>query len=101
MSDKARKWTFEHPDGGRIDVNGVEWFACDPYPTFYRRENGELIINRTTRFADQPKLKPPSKRNEKDYYYGSDDNHRYWCDRVIRARWSGVSCDCHARWFCL
>lgn len=21
---------------GRIDRNGVEWWACDPYPTWYR-----------------------------------------------------------------
>lgn len=27
---------------GRIDSAGVEWFACDPYPTWYRRENNEL-----------------------------------------------------------
>lgn len=29
---------------GRVDVNGVEWWACDPYPTWYRRgDDGELI----------------------------------------------------------
>lgn len=27
---------------GRFDVNGVEWWACDPYPTWYRWEKGVL-----------------------------------------------------------
>jgi hypothetical protein len=30
---------------GRLDVNGVEWWACDPYPTWYRWENGEVRTN--------------------------------------------------------
>ena len=30
---------------GRRDVNDVEWWACDPYPTWYRWENGELLTN--------------------------------------------------------
>lgn len=25
---------------GRLDVDGVEWWACDPYPTWYRWEEG-------------------------------------------------------------
>lgn len=28
---------------GRIDSSGVEWFACSPYPTWYRWEGDELI----------------------------------------------------------
>ncbi|QDF17598.1 hypothetical protein SEA_YAGO84_67 [Gordonia phage Yago84] len=43
MSDEPRRWTAEHPDGGRIDVDGVEWFACDPYPTWYRWERGDAL----------------------------------------------------------
>lgn len=27
---------------GRLDVNGVEWWACDPYPTWYRWEGPVL-----------------------------------------------------------
>lgn len=30
---------------GRLDINGVEWHACDPYPTWYRWENGELYTS--------------------------------------------------------
>lgn len=30
---------------GRLDIDGVEWWACDPYPTWYRWENGELFTN--------------------------------------------------------
>lgn len=31
---------------GRLDVNGVEWWACDPYPTWFRWEEG----------ADEPRV---------------------------------------------
>ena len=40
---EPQRWTWNHPDGGRFDVNGVQWFACDPYPTWYRWEDGKLI----------------------------------------------------------
>lgn len=46
MSDPDRRWTHDHPDGPRLDVNGVAWFACDPYPTWYRWEGERLIMNR-------------------------------------------------------
>jgi hypothetical protein len=26
----------DHTKPGRLDINGVEWWACDPYPTWYR-----------------------------------------------------------------
>lgn len=54
MTDNAdplpRRWTGDHPDGGRTDIYGVVWFACDPYPTWYRHENGKLITH------DRPKF---------------------------------------------
>lgn len=25
-----------------MDTDGIEWFACDPYPTWYRWDDGEL-----------------------------------------------------------
>jgi hypothetical protein len=28
---------------GRVDVYGNEWFACDPYPTWYRWVGGILF----------------------------------------------------------
>lgn len=28
---------------GRVDINGIQWWACDPYPTWYRWNHGELI----------------------------------------------------------
>jgi hypothetical protein len=31
---------------GRKDINGVEWWACDPYPTWFRWEDG----------ADEPRV---------------------------------------------
>lgn len=41
-----RRWTWGHPDGPRLDVDGVAWFACDPYPTWYRWGNSGLAIAR-------------------------------------------------------
>ena len=29
---------------GRLDANGVEWWACDPYPTWYRRGEDDKVI---------------------------------------------------------
>lgn len=49
----GRRWTHGHPDGPRLDVNGVAWEACDPYPTWYRWENGRLIYGRTPRFPKE------------------------------------------------
>lgn len=34
---------YRHPGPGRFDKDGVEWFACDPYPTWFRWEGDQLI----------------------------------------------------------
>lgn len=40
---------------GRMDVNGVEWWACDPMPTWYRwDEEGELHTYPAAWVADDP-----------------------------------------------
>lgn len=39
--DKPRRWTFE--DEPRLDKAGTPWYACDPYPTWYRWEDKRLI----------------------------------------------------------
>ena len=46
-----RPWIAGHPDGPRIDVEGVAWFACDPYPLWYRWE-GERLIKGTPTFPE-------------------------------------------------
>lgn len=38
VRDDSRRWIKGHPDGPRRDVDGVEWWACDPYPTWYRAD---------------------------------------------------------------
>lgn len=43
LSPPTRKYKFPSP--GRLDVNGVEWWACDPYPTWFRWEDGHLYTN--------------------------------------------------------
>ena len=39
-----RRWVGGEGKPGRMDVHGVEWFACDPYPTWYRWKDGKLIL---------------------------------------------------------
>ncbi len=36
---------------GRFDIDGVEWRACDPYPTWYRWEDSKLYTN-PSKWAD-------------------------------------------------
>lgn len=38
----TRRWTMSS-GVPRMDVDGNAWFACDPYPTWFRYEDGELI----------------------------------------------------------
>lgn len=40
MSDRP----FTAPGRGRKDKDGIEWWACDPYPTWFRHEGVELIL---------------------------------------------------------
>lgn len=47
----ARPYEDPHKPG-RKDVDGVEWWACDPYPTWYRWENGELITKEYPKWAE-------------------------------------------------
>lgn len=40
---------------GRRDVNGVEWWACDPYPTWFRwDDNGDLRTDPAEWLPDDP-----------------------------------------------
>lgn len=88
---------------GRLDVNGVEWWACDPYPTWFRWDDmdkltGTLHTN-PARWADLLPIDNAGSVMAPEDCWGSD-NHEPDCDQVIRTRWSGVSCDCRARWYC-
>ena len=42
----------EETGKGRLDKDGVEWFACDPYPTWYRRVGKRLITRSVPEWAD-------------------------------------------------
>jgi len=104
MTDGERHTTRDDP---RLDVNGVEWFACDPYPTWFRWENmdtlsGELILGHHVRWADEDYPLPPEELRAPEDCYGHD-NHRGGCDGRITERppGGGVACKCRARWFCL
>lgn len=107
--DKEIKDYFEETDNerpytnpnkpGRLDVNGVEWYACDPYPTWFRWEDGQLYTY-PARWADLPEPDPKDHAIPPEECYGND-NHGPDCDQVIKAKWSGVRCDCGVRWYCL
>lgn len=45
MTDEERQWSNVHKPG-RMDVDGVSWWACDPYPTWYRWAKGRELIRR-------------------------------------------------------
>jgi hypothetical protein len=50
---QSRKWeNLDEP--GRMDVEGVEWWACDPYPTWYRWEDGKLYTNPAQWVPEEP-----------------------------------------------
>lgn len=38
---------------GRFDINGHEWWACDPYPTWFRWEGNELHTEPTLPWRDE------------------------------------------------
>lgn len=42
MIDQTNEAKWRTGGEGRLDSNGVRWWACDPYPTWYRWENGTL-----------------------------------------------------------
>lgn len=42
VDDDERPYTYGKP--GRLDVDGVEWWACSPYPHWYRWEGDVLIV---------------------------------------------------------
>lgn len=50
LKDNEAKWRTGGE--GRLDVNGVRWWACDPYPTWYRWEGRELFTNHAS-WADR------------------------------------------------
>lgn len=35
---------------GRVDKKGIEWWACDPYPTWYRWVRNKVYV-RTSKSA--------------------------------------------------
>ena len=46
-----RRWYYESGKG-RLDINGLEWFTCDPYGTWYRIERDEQSVAYPIKWAD-------------------------------------------------
>lgn len=89
---------------GRIDINGEEWWACDPYPTWFRWDDGPdgpgtVLRTDHARFADLPDPKGAHALPPEECW--GEDVHRDNCDGIVRTRWSGVACACGALWYCL
>lgn len=96
----VRPYTWE-TGVGRLDRDGVEWFACDPYPTWFRWADGKLITKALPDFADSRRAE---NRDHIERLLYSNGPHKKGCDRKVRAKsiqsGGGISCPCGARWFC-
>ena len=53
LGEECRQWTEGHPDGPRLDSDGVAWYACDPYPTWYRWEGGRPFTKARSHFTKE------------------------------------------------
>lgn len=42
------KWDRSRTGERRVDIDGVEWTLTDPYPTWFRMENGAIIVGNPT-----------------------------------------------------
>lgn len=104
---------------GRMCLRGYEWFACDPYPTWFRWEDDKLIFPPSSHhWADETlKGKPaiskeiaarfdPDRHNcmfldswgwRPTYLYNAD----MLCKHESDGRWSGIGCKYCNGWFCL
>jgi hypothetical protein len=48
---------YRYPNPGRRDVNGVEWHACGPYPTWFRWDEFGLLRTDHAAWADELQTK--------------------------------------------
>lgn len=65
MSNRYQPYRVGTP--GRLDVAGVEWWACDPYPTWYRYEGTTLI--RRDELRGSPMWADTEDQEKKDALY--------------------------------
>jgi hypothetical protein len=61
--EEPRRWT-RGSGQGRLDANGVEWFACDPYPYWYRWADGHLWTRDKNNFPGWADESEPTKGAE-------------------------------------
>lgn len=62
---------YQWPGPGKVDNGGIEWFACDPYITWFRWEDGEL-------YTDSP---PEVELTDEEREVAMESNRKYWgCD---------------------
>lgn len=66
--EETRQYYYGHPDGGRLDVDGVEWFKTDGYEDWYRWNNGELITE-LPNFPEEVKPKETAVEPEEVCFY--------------------------------
>ena len=70
---KPRQWSTGHPDGGRVDVDGVEWFAGDPYPTWHYWKDQDLITPRNGEPVWKDVVHRKGRVNDKLYVLVTED----------------------------
>jgi hypothetical protein len=57
--EETRRYYGGHPDGGRRDVDGVEWFLTDGYDGWFRWEGKALIRKPRPKFPETPEPNDP------------------------------------------
>lgn len=62
MNENVRQPYRDGNQPGRLDINGIEWWACDPYPTWYRWDDEELR-------TDPDEWMPDDRRTALRYAY--------------------------------
>lgn len=65
---------YQWPGPGKVDNEGIEWFACDPYPTWYRWVDGELDTD------EPPEIREVS---EEEHMEMKKSNRDYWRSRYV------------------
>lgn len=78
MSDVTRRPFEDTSKPGRLDVFGQEWWACDPYPTWFFWRDGELHKpNEPIRWADEV----PDVRLLTDHLWDFPFSQKAKCDQ--------------------
>lgn len=88
--DEVQPRAYSYGTPGRKDVNGIVWWACDPYPTWYRFERdkdgkpiGDPILGPSGPWADE---QTEALRDIEPWLFGISKREAYSLQRLMD-RW--------------